>query len=329
MVHQLKFQDTTVAVPGYGCMGLSHTYGAANDDESKKTLKAAVDLGCTFWDSAVAYGNGGNEKLLGEFFKETGTRDKVFVASKCGFAVMPDDEEPTRAVTNTPAHINKYIEGTKERLGSYPDLYYLHRIDPNTPLEESIGALDALRKAGKTKYIGLSECSVATLRKASSIAKIDALQIEYSPWCTDHEDSGLIAAAKELGVQIVAFAPLGMGILSGKYRSANDFEENDFRRFVPRFDEENFPKNLKIVDQFEKLAEAKGCTSGQIALAWVIAKGAIPIPGTRNAERLKENFGAGEVTLDDKELAEIDDLVQKAKPTGARFNEMVMSVMNK
>ncbi|WRT70566.1 uncharacterized protein IL334_007564 [Kwoniella shivajii] len=323
MVQQLTFQDINIPVPGFGCMGFSQSYGPANDDESKRTLQTALDLGCTFWDSAVVYGRGHNEKLLGEFFEETNSRDKVFVASKCGFACF-EAESGLGNVINKASHINEYIEGTKERLGSYPDLYYLHRIDPNTALEESITALDGLRKAGKCKYIGLSECGVATLRKACSIAKIDALQIEYSPWFTDHEDNGLIDAAKELGVNIIAYSPLGKGILSGKYRNPKDFPEGDIRRTIPRFSEENMPKNLKIVDEFEKLAKAKGCTPSQIALAWVISQGAIPIPGTKTSDRLKENFLACDIDLDESELAEIRDLIQRAKPTGARYGEAAL-----
>ncbi|KAE8543009.1 hypothetical protein D1P53_000496 [Cryptococcus gattii VGV] len=327
MPQQLKFQDISVPVPGFGCMGFSMGYGPADDNVSKITLKKALDLGCTFWDSAVVYGKGHNEKLLGDFLKENNARDKVFVASKCGFNCMDPGAEGLGVVTNKASHIKDYIEGTKERLGSYPDLYYLHRIDPNTPLEESITALDGLRKAGKCKYIGLSECGVATLRKACSIAKIDALQIEYSPWFTDHEDSGLIDAAKELGVSIIAYSPLGKGMLSGQYRSPNDFPEGDIRRTIPRFSEENMPKNLQIVDEFAKLAKAKGCSPGQVALAWVISQGAIPIPGTKTSERLEENFAAGKIELSEAEIAEIRELVQKAKPVGARYGEAALKMV--
>ncbi|OCF32142.1 aldo-keto reductase [Kwoniella heveanensis BCC8398] len=322
MGRSLPFQDIEVPVPGFGCMGFSQSYGPTNDEQSHKTLQTAIDIGCTFWDSAVVYGKGHNERLIGDFFRKTGTRDKVFIASKCGF-----DVNGLGVVTNKATHINEYIEGTKERLGSYPDLYYLHRIDPNTPLEESITALDGLKKGGKTRYIGLSECGVATLRKACSIAKIDALQIEYSPWFTDHEENGLIDAAKELGVTIIAYSPLGKGILSGKYRDPDDFPEGDIRRTIPRFNRENMPKNLRIVDEFEKLAQKKGTTSGQLALAWVIAQGAIPIPGTKSSERLEENWAAGEVALDDAELKELRALIEDAKPTGARYGEAALKMV--
>lgn len=243
-------------------------------------------------------------------------------------------------VTNKPEHIASYIEGTKQRLGYYPDLYYLHRIDPNTPLEESIPALQKLKEEGKTKYIGISECGAETLRKACSsesnpdtdltiVAHIDALQIEYSPWYTDHEENGLIDTARELGVTVIAFSPLGKGILSGRFRSADDFAPDDMRRTIPRFNAENFPKNLRIVDEFNRLAKKKGCTGSQLALAWVIAQGAIPIPGTKNDERLVENFGARNVDLDESELKELRKLINEAKPVGNRYSDHHMKLVGK
>ncbi|TYJ55912.1 hypothetical protein B9479_003435 [Cryptococcus floricola] len=320
MVKTAPFQDVQVPVPGFGAMGLSIAYGPADDTESHKTLQKAIDLGCTFWDSAVVYGAGHNESLIGDFFKKTGTRDKVFIASKCGFDCL-DGQDPMTSmsnVTNKPEHIRAYIEGTKDRLGSYPDLYYLHRIDPNTPIEESVTTLDELRKAGKTKYIGLSECGVETLRKACSVAKIDALQIEYSPWETTYEENGLIAAAKELGVAVIAYSPLGRGILSGS-QSLDDLDETDFRRMLPRWSPENFPNNIRIVDEFRALAEKKGTTPSQLALAWLIAQGTIPIPGTRSGTRLEENFKGGDVDLSEEELKELRALIEKAKPVGERY----------
>ncbi|KAJ9119530.1 hypothetical protein QFC22_003239 [Naganishia vaughanmartiniae] len=282
-------------------MGFSQSYGPAKDEESLQTLATAVELGCTFWDSAAVYGVGHNESLLGRFFKENpGSREKVFLASKCGLEVgttvvseaaahMKADhrtlswcdfeaKKTEMKVNNSAAHIKQYIEGSIERLGSAPDLYYLHRIEPGRPLEESINALNDLKKAGK-------------------FAHIDALQIEYSPWFTDHEQNGLIDTAKELGVSIIAFSPLGKGILTGAIHSASDFKDGDFRKNIPRFSQENLSTNMRIVREFQKLAEKKGCTSGQLALAWVIAQGAIPIPGTKSADRLTENFGARNVDL--------------------------------
>lgn len=327
MVKTLPFADIAVPVPGFGAMGFSQSYGPAKDEESLQTLAKAVELGCTFWDSAVVYGGGHNETLLGQFFEKNGGRDKVFVASKCGIEVDFDTKTPTGKITNSPAHINEYIEGTIKRLGSAPDLYYLHRIEPGRSLEESITALNGLKKAGKCRYIGLSECSAQTLRKACGIAKIDALQIEYSPWFTDHEQNGLIDTAKEFGVAIIAYSPLGKGILTGKFQSVDDFPEGDIRKTIPRFGEDVLSSNMRIVDEFKKLADKKGCTSGQLALAWVIAQGAIPIPGTKSSTRLEENFGATNVNLSQDELKELRKLIEEAKPKGARYGESALKAV--
>ncbi|KAK7743953.1 hypothetical protein SLS62_010415 [Diatrype stigma] len=336
MVHTLPFGGQQVPIPGFGAMGLNHGLGTNfSYKEAEPVLKKALDLGCTFWDTAVVYGKGENEKLLGEFIKKHNVRDKLFVASKCGFVVFtPERTEgesfsPGGAVTNSAAHIKEYIEGTIERLGSAPDLYYLHRIDPSTPLEESIGALDELRRAGKTKYIGLSECSAATLRKAHAIAKIDAVQAEYSAFETLHETTGLIDACKELGVAFVAFSPLGHGWLVDdfQYNSPDDFALDDFRRTVPKFQGENFYKNKAIVTEIQKLAARKGCTLAQIAIAWVAAQGMIPIPGTTKPHRLEENWGSRDIVLTEEELKTLRKIVNDAKPVGVRyapeFEEMV------
>ncbi|KAM0202629.1 hypothetical protein ACHAPA_009371 [Fusarium lateritium] len=318
MTNTLPIGNIQVCVPGFGAMGLSSAMGSdLNLEEAEPVLKKAIDLGCTFWDTAVAYKNGSNEKLLGDFIKKYGVRDKLFVASKCGFDVF----SPTRSVDNSAAHIKEYIEGTIERLGFTPDLYYLHRIDPNMNLEESIGALDELRRAGKTKFIGLSECSAATLRKANSIAKIDAVQAEYSAFETLHETNGLIDTCKELGVAFVAFSPLGHGWLVDEfdYKTPDDFAPNDFRRTVPKFQGQNFYNNKAIVDEIKKLATRKGCTVAQMALAWVSAQGLISIPGTTKASRLEENWESRKIVLTDEEKIEMRKIVENAKPVGERF----------
>ncbi|PYH85223.1 aldo/keto reductase, partial [Aspergillus uvarum CBS 121591] len=325
MTKTLAFGDQQVPVPGFGAMGLNHGMGTDLDaTQSEAVLLKAIELGCTFWDTAVAYKAGENEKLLGDFIKKHNVRDKLFVASKCGFEVFG----PERKVTNSAAHIKEYLEGTIERLGFTPDLYYLHRIDPNTPLEESIGALDELRRSGKTKYIGLSECSAATLRKAHAIAKIDAVQAEYSAFETVHETSGLIDTAKELGIAFVAFSPLGHGWLVDNfdYKSPDDFAADDFRRTVPKFQGENFYKNKAIVDEIKKLATRKGCSVAQIALAWVAAQGLITIPGTTKPSRLEENWESRNVELTQEELTEMRRLVDNSKPSGERFNELFGSL---
>ncbi|SPJ78347.1 aldo-keto reductase (AKR13) [Fusarium torulosum] len=326
MVNSLPFGGQQVPVPGFGAMGLSSAMGSdLSLEQAEPVLLKAIELGCTFWDTAVAYKNGANEQLLGDFVKKHNVRDQLFIASKCGFDVFG----PQRRVTNSAAHIKEYIEGTINRLGFTPDLYYLHRIDPNTPLEESIGALDELRRAGKTKYIGLSECSAETLRKANSIAKIDAIQAEYSAFETLHETNGLIETAKELGVAFVAFSPLGHGWLVDdfQFKSPDDFAPDDFRRTVPKFQGENFYKNKAIVDEIKKLATAKGCTVAQIALAWVAAQGLLAIPGTTKASRLEENWGSRDVTLTEEELKTMRKIVDDAKPVGERFSAIFQSMV--
>ncbi|KAL2066747.1 hypothetical protein VTL71DRAFT_2819 [Oculimacula yallundae] len=326
MVKTLTFQDIQVASPGFGAMGISFGLGTNMDlEQAESVLLKAIELGCTFWDTAVVYAAGINEKLLGDFIRKHNVRDKVFIASKCGFSCFESETK----VTNSASHIKTYIEGTIQRLGFTPDLYYLHRIDPSTPLEESIPALDEIRKAGKTKYIGLSECSAATLRKANSIAKIDAVQAEYSAFETLHETDGLIDTARELGVAYVAYSPLGHGWLVDDfpYKSPDDFAADDFRRTVPKFQGQNFYTNLAIVREIQKLAQRKGCTIGQIALAWVAAQNMIAIPGTTKAHRLVENFASRDVELSEDEKKEMRRIVDQAKPEGNRYSETHQSMV--
>jgi len=317
MVKTLPFVDIQVASPGFGAMGLSFSLGTnLSLEEAEPVLLKAIELGCTFWDTAVVYQAGVNEKLLGDFIRKHTVRDKVFLASKCGFNAFTDG-----SITNSASHIREYIEGSIERLGFAPDLYYLHRIDPNTPLEESIPALDEIRKAGKTKYIGLSECSAATLRKANSIAKIDAVQAEYSAFETLHETDGLIETAKELGIAYVAYSPLGHGWLVDDFafKTPDDFAPDDFRRKSPKFQGENFYKNRAIVDEIKKLATRKGCTITQIALAWVAAQGMIAIPGTTKSKRLEENWASRDIELTEEEKREMRRIIDSAKPVGNRY----------
>ncbi|KAJ5720780.1 uncharacterized protein N7483_008714 [Penicillium malachiteum] len=317
MVKTIPFANIQVPSPGFGAMGLSFGLGTnLSLDEAEPVLLKAIELGCTFWDTAVVYQAGVNEKLLGDFIRKHNVRDKIFIASKCGFDVFGSG-----GITNSAAHINEYIDGTIERLGFTPDLYYLHRIDPNTPLEESITALDGIRSAGKTKYIGLSECSAATLRKANSIAKIDALQAEYSAFETLHENDGLIQTAKELGVAYVAYSPLGHGWLVDEtsYNSPDDFAPDDFRRNSPKFQGENFYKNKAIVEEIKKLASQKGCSISQIALAWVAAQGMIAIPGTTKAKRLESNWASRDIQLSEAEQREMRKIIDDAKPHGNRY----------
>ncbi|KAH7127956.1 NADP-dependent oxidoreductase domain-containing protein [Dactylonectria estremocensis] len=319
MVKTLPFGDTQVQSPGFGAMGISFGLGTnLSPEEAEPVLLKAIELGCTFWDTAVVYAAGVNEKLLGDFIRKHNVRDKVFIASKCAFDVFG----PERKITNSPEHIREYIDGTIERLGFTPDLYYLHRIDPNTPLEVSIPVLDEIRKAGKTKYIGLSECSAATLRKANSIAKIDAIQAEYSAFETLHETDGLIDTAKELNIAYVAYSPLGHGWLVDDFpfKSPDDFAPDDFRRTVPKFQGENFYKNLAIVEEIKKIAKRKGITLAQVALAWVAAQNMIAIPGTTKPKRLEENFASRDVDFTPEEFQELRKLIDSAKPHGVRYS---------
>ncbi|KAF4441839.1 alcohol dehydrogenase [Fusarium austroafricanum] len=317
MAKNFPFADITVPSPGFGAMGMSHGFGANMTlEEAEPVLLKALELGCTFWDTAVNYQAGVNEKLLGDFIRKHQCRDKVFIASKCGINSFGDG-----SVTNSASHIKTYIEGTIERLGFAPDLYYLHRIDPNTSLEESITAMDELRQQGKTKYIGVSECSADTLRKANSIAKIDALQAEYSPFETLHETDGLIDAARELGIAYVAYGPLGHGWLAEDfpYKTPEDFPAKDLRHTIPKFQGENFYHNKKMVEEIKKLAVKKGATVTQIALAWVAAQGFISIPGTTKAERVEENWASRDIVLDEEEKAEMRRIIESAKPQGNRY----------
>lgn len=322
----LPFGETQVPYPGFGAMGLNH--GLGNNftlEQAEPVLLKALELGCTFWDTAVIYGAGINEKLLGDFIRKHNARDKIFLASKCGFDCFGVTGAVgtafTSQVTNSPEHIKTYIEGTIERLGFAPDLYYLHRVDPNTPLEDSIPALDAIRRAGKTKYIGISECSAATLRKANSISKIDAVQAEYSAFETLHETDGLIDAAKELGIAYVAYSPLGHGLLTDNFdiKSPEDFSPSDLRAKIPRFQGDNFYKNKAIADEIKKLAQKKGCTTSQIALAWVATQGMIAIPGTTKVGRLEENWESRDVELSEEEKKHMRELIDSTKPAGDRY----------
>ncbi|KAJ7088217.1 putative aldo-keto reductase [Mycena crocata] len=316
MVKTIPFGDIQVPIPGFGCMGLGEGIGKTMTlEEAEPVLLKALELGCTFWDTAIVYGIGMNEKLIGDFLKKHNARDKVFIASKCGVDIDWEARVP-KGIINTPASINESIEGTISRLQTTPDLYYLHRRDLKTPLEESIPALAALRTAGKTKYIGLCECSAETLRKAHSIAKIDAIQSEYSLFETVHESSGVLETAKELGITFVAYRPLGQGFLTGQMKSIEDMAVN---HRTPKFEGDNFARNFKMVDALKVLAAKKGVSPAQVAIAWVAAQGCLPIPGTKNAERLTENWAARDVEFTEEELAELHRLTVEAKPVGERY----------
>jgi aryl-alcohol dehydrogenase-like predicted oxidoreductase len=326
-IRNLGSQGIKTSQLGLGCMGMSEFYGAGNDDESIKVIHRAIELGVTFLDTADMYGPFTNEILVGKALK--GKRRQVTLATK--FGIVRHSTDPTvRGMNGKPAYVQQACENSLKRLDvEIIDLYYLHRVDPATPIEDTVGAMSQLVKQGKVKAIGLSEVSPATLRKAHKIHPITALQTEYSLWSREPEDE-LLKTCSELGVAFVAYSPLGRGFLTGQIKKFEDFEANDFRRYSPRFQGENFQKNLDIVKKLETLAAKKGCTTSQLALAWVMAQGdhIFPIPGTKRIKYLEENVGALNVNFTKEELAEIDTIAPKGAAAGTRYPEASMKVLN-
>ncbi|GAA5977741.1 hypothetical protein JCM11641_001395 [Rhodosporidiobolus odoratus] len=322
--------DVSLPVPGLGCMGMSAFYGETDDEKSKETLRKAIEIGCTVWDTANMYGNGHNEKIIGEVLKEGDNRKKVFLITK--FGNKWNEEAQTWFVDGSPEHAIEALEQSIKDLGGlYPDAWLLHRIDKKVPIEESVRAMDALRKEGKCKYIGLSECSADTLRRASKIAKMDFVEIEYSPFELVMERNGVLDACKELGIKVLAYSPLGRGFLTGRYKSADDFaKDGDFRGMLPRTSKENFDKNYKIVQELEKLAEKKDCTSSQLCLAWLIAQGdnIIPIPGTKSEKYLLENFASADINLTKEEVAEVRKVMADNEVVGERYMKELMGTLD-
>ncbi len=312
---------------GIGCMGMSEFYGAADDAESIKVLHRALELGITFWDTADVYGPLKNEILVGKALK--GHRNKITLATKFGIVRNPENPEQ-RSLNGKPEYVNSACEASLKRLDvDVIDLYYMHRRDRSTPIEETVGAMGRLVEQGKIRSIGLSEVSPETLRKAHATFPVTAVQSEYSLWTRDPE-AEILQTCKELGIAFVPYSPLGRGFLAGQIKKVEDFAADDYRRFSPRFQGENFDKNLALVKKVEDIATNKGCTPSQLALAWVMSQGEyiFPIPGTKRIKYLEENAGALNVHLSDADLAAIDLVFANNPVSGNRYHESMMGSLN-
>jgi aryl-alcohol dehydrogenase-like predicted oxidoreductase len=324
----LGSQGVEASELGLGCMGMSEFYGPRNDEESLRTLDRALELGISFWDTADVYGPFLNEELVGKALK--GRRGQVTLATK--FGILRDPNDPgKRGFSGRPDYVRSACEASLKRLGiEQIDLYYLHRVDPNTPIEETVGAMGELVKQGKVRGIGLSEVSAATLRLAHAVHPVSAVQSEYSIWSRDPEEE-ILDACRELGVAFVAYSPLGRGFLTGQIKSPEDLAPDDYRRYSPRFQGENFNRNLELVSRIEQLAAGKGCTPSQLALAWVLSRGGpiFPIPGTKRIQYLEENAAALNVHLTDADLSLIDQVAPKGVASGSRYPAEMMGSVNK